>query len=82
MLRHVSLQQTRFETLFVAMGETESNGGTVRYGDFYEGNVEVIKGNGFVNSNSTVQSEISEMLVRDSSNRRRSEGVQCVSCYN
>jgi hypothetical protein len=51
----------------VATGETENNRGTVRYGDFYEGRVEVIKSSGFVNSNSRGQSEISEMVVRDSS---------------
>jgi hypothetical protein len=51
----------------VATGETENNRGTLRYGDFYEGHVEVIKGSGFVNSNMRGQPEIREMVVRDSS---------------
>jgi hypothetical protein len=58
---------------------TLENKGTVRYGDIYPGRVAVVKGSAFVNSRVV---EIGSRLVRDSSDRRRSEGVQCVSCYN
>jgi hypothetical protein len=43
------------ETCFVATDEKGKNRGTVRYGDFYEGRVTVIKGSGFVNSSETVR---------------------------
>jgi hypothetical protein len=57
--------------------------GTLEDGDLYQGHMAVIKGSGFVNSRSSRDlSKISESLVRDSLDRRRSEGVLCVSCYN
>jgi hypothetical protein len=60
-------------------------------GVFHAGRVAVIKGSGFMNSEVRGVEEIREIkgvvessprLVRDSSDRRRSEGVRCVSCYN
>jgi hypothetical protein len=66
---------------FVTKNEPENNRGTVRHYDLYAGRVTIIKGSGFVNSRSRDQSEISERLVRDSSDRCYS-GVQCVTYYN
>jgi hypothetical protein len=37
----------------VSTGETVKNRGTVRYGDFYEGRVTVIKGSGFIRERQT-----------------------------
>jgi hypothetical protein len=73
LLKHVSRQRTRLDeskrcpdtkTRFVATDETEKNRGTVRYGDFYEGRVTLIRGSEFVNSSE-----------RDRHRSRQSESV-------
>jgi hypothetical protein len=62
----------------------KNSNGTLGGGDFYLGRAEVVKVSGFVNSKSSRnQSEISERFFTwHSSDRRHSEGVQCVSCCN
>jgi hypothetical protein len=57
---------------------TQKNTGTVRHGDFYPGRGAVIIIREFESCRD--QSAINEILVRNSSEGRCSEGAQCVSC--